>query len=242
MWPFRRRSSAPDPAESLLHQARLLTESADRVTAEACALAERERAFPSGSARLDARLARDANALDERRDALALLGRELRDREARVEQLEQRSAEIEGRAGELDERERRLASDEVEARRRAEEVDAREQSLREREEELHAREARLLADELGVRRRSEEVAAREAELSGQPKTVAEPQQQPQTQPGPERCLLFVPGADGYRLVALDVSPPAAGESVEIDGERFNVVRTGRSPLPGDARPCVYLAA
>jgi hypothetical protein len=43
-------------------------------------------------------------------------------------------------------------------------------------------------------------------------------------------------------VALDVSPPAAGESVEIDGERFNVVRTGRSPLPGDARPCVYLAA
>jgi hypothetical protein len=240
MWPFRRRPRAPDPAESLLHQARLLTESADRVTAEATALVERERAFAEREARLDARLARDANALDERRDALALLGRELRDREARVEHLEQRSAAVEGRAGELDERERRLASDEAEARRRAEEVDARERALRGREDELHAREARLLADELGVRRRSEEVAAREAGQSAQPAAAAEPTPKPRHEP--ERCLLFVPGADGYRLVSLDVTPPAVGESVEIDGERFNVVRTGRSPLPGDARPCVYLAA
>jgi hypothetical protein len=234
MWPFRRRPRAPDPAESLLHQARLLTESADRVTAEATALAERERAFAEREARLDARLARDANALDERRDALALLGRELRDREARVVHLEQRSAELEGRTGELDERERRLAAGEGEARRRGEEIEARERSLREREDELHAREARLLADELGVRRRSEEVAAREAALAGQPVRPAAPQ--------PERCLLFVPGADGYRLVSLDVTPPAAGESLEIDGERFSVLRLGRSPLPGDARPCVYLAA
>jgi hypothetical protein len=55
-------------------------------------------------------------------------------------------------------------------------------------------------------------------------------------------VLFVPGAEGYRLVSLDVTPPAVGESVEIDGERFEVARVGPSPLPADERPCVFLAA
>jgi hypothetical protein len=167
-------------------------------------------------------------SLDERRDALALLGRELRDREARVEERERRALE-------LDEREQRLVGEEHSARSTVEEVEARERLLREREDELHAREARLLADELGVRRRSEEVAAREA-LAEREGRAARPGAEA------ERCLLFVPGSGGYRLVSLDVRPPAEGESLEINGERFSVLRLGRSPLPGDARPCVYLAA
>ena len=187
--------------------------------------------------RLDARTGREAIALDERRDALALLGRELRDREARIAALEARAVDLEARATELVERERGVTAEELAAVRRGEEAQTRERQLREREDELHAREARLLADELGVRRRSEELAAREAAAHAAAGTpVARPRAEP------ERCLLFVPRPDGYRLVALDVSPPVAGESLEIDGERFSVVRLGRSPLPGDARLCVYLAA
>jgi hypothetical protein len=58
----------------------------------------------------------------------------------------------------------------------------------------------------------------------------------------DTCVLFVPTPDGYRLVQLDASPPAAGERVELEGAAFDVVRLGPSPLPGDERRCVYLAA
>jgi hypothetical protein len=237
MWPFRRRPRAPDPAETLAQQARLLAESASRVTTEAAGLAQRERALAEREVRLDERLRRDAKSLDERRDALALLGRELRAREDRVEALERRTTDLAGREGELVERERRLAAEELSLRRRLDELDGVERRLAAREDELHAREARLLADELSVRRRADELAARRqppGEAASAP-AMAVPSEL-------DRCVLFVPGADGYRLVALDVTPPTVGESLEVDGERFDVLRLGPSPLPGDERPCVYLAA
>ena len=45
---------------------------------------------------------------------------------------------------------------------------------------------------------------------------------------------------GYALAEADEPPPAAGESVEITGERFVVDRLTVSPLPGDCRRCAIL--
>jgi hypothetical protein len=53
-------------------------------------------------------------------------------------------------------------------------------------------------------------------------------------------LLFVPSSQGYRLEERDGPAPERDERVEIDGAAFVVSRVGASPLPLDARPCVYL--
>jgi len=54
------------------------------------------------------------------------------------------------------------------------------------------------------------------------------------------CLAFAPTTEGYRLVLLE-SLPEPGETVVVPdvGERL-VLRVGRSPLPGDGRPCAYV--
>ncbi len=68
------------------------------------------------------------------------------------------------------------------------------------------------------------------------------------EPGPAPAdggyLLFVPAPTGYRLVERTGSAPAPGDVLEVDeGEgRYVVSRVIRSPLPGDTRPCVYLAS
>jgi hypothetical protein len=57
-------------------------------------------------------------------------------------------------------------------------------------------------------------------------------------------LALVPAPDGYRLVALEGTLPAPGEGLAVpeDERRLVVARLGRSPYPGDARPCAYLQA
>jgi hypothetical protein len=56
-------------------------------------------------------------------------------------------------------------------------------------------------------------------------------------------LLFKPaGRGGYELLEQDGRPPVVGETLEVDERRFTVTRIGRSPLPVDRRPCVYLQA
>ena len=55
-------------------------------------------------------------------------------------------------------------------------------------------------------------------------------------------LVFFPAPSGYQLVERTGSVPAPGDMLEFDGEgRYVVSRVIRSPLPGDMRPCVYLA-
>jgi hypothetical protein len=53
-------------------------------------------------------------------------------------------------------------------------------------------------------------------------------------------VLFVADPAGYRLLQRDGAPPPRGETLELDGGRFRVVRLGPSPLPGDGRRCAFL--
>jgi hypothetical protein len=53
-------------------------------------------------------------------------------------------------------------------------------------------------------------------------------------------LLFVSTPQGYQLHEREGDAPAVGSEVDEDGTRFRVAKVGPSPLPGDARICVYL--
>jgi hypothetical protein len=53
-------------------------------------------------------------------------------------------------------------------------------------------------------------------------------------------LLFVWTPAGYELREREGEPPAAGEEVEENGTRLQVLKVGASPLPGDPRPCAFL--
>lgn len=60
-------------------------------------------------------------------------------------------------------------------------------------------------------------------------------------------LLFVPGADGYRLLEQGGPPPAVGSTLELaedDGpsSRLLVAKIGTAPLPGTRLACAYLVA
>ena len=54
-------------------------------------------------------------------------------------------------------------------------------------------------------------------------------------------VAFLSSPHGYRLVEGEGEVPRAGAPLELEGATHHVVRVGRSPLPGDARRCVYLA-
>ena len=148
----------------------------------------------------------------------------------REERLLGRETALAARDGALVERERRLVAEEpcCAPRRGAGRLTA---ARRARGRAARAR--RLLADELSIGAvRADELASRDG--AARDGRLAGARARP-LRPVPPR-------ADGYRLVALDVAPPALGESLEVEGERFDVLRLGRSPLPGDERRCVYLAA
>jgi septal ring factor EnvC (AmiA/AmiB activator) len=179
-------------------------------------LAERRRELETHAQRFAAKL-EDL----ERREQL------LRDTRASVERLlrlgtadlEERELELTQLVGELAEREARIRAQEAElARRRAElgAVELKRAAVERRERALEEREAAL-----GARERT---AGHEA----RPETDA-----------PSPHLLFVPGP-AYRLVEATHPPLAPGDPVEVEGVPYLVVRTGPSPLPGDARSCAYL--
>ena len=52
-------------------------------------------------------------------------------------------------------------------------------------------------------------------------------------------VLFVWSPGGYTLRELDGEPPHVGHEFEDGGRTLVVSKIGASPLPGDARPCVY---
>jgi len=56
-------------------------------------------------------------------------------------------------------------------------------------------------------------------------------------------LCFLPADRGYDLVVrLAALPPASQATIEVEGHRYSIVKIGRSPLPDDRRPCLYLVA
>ena len=63
-----------------------------------------------------------------------------------------------------------------------------------------------------------------------------------TPPEPRSHLRLVALPTGYALSETPEPPPRVGELIGIDGKRYAVASSGRSPLPGDERPCVLLLA
>ena len=61
-----------------------------------------------------------------------------------------------------------------------------------------------------------------------------------TPPQPRSHLRLVALPTGYALSETPEPPPQVGELIGIDGKRYAVASSGRSPLPGDERPCVLL--
>ena len=184
-------------------------------------LAARRRELDEHAARFDASIADLERREELLRDSRASVERMLR---LRTSDLEARETELTDFLRDFTERESRLSDQELElARRRS---------------ELGAVELRRAA----VERRERAVSAREehlAELESLPDVspAAAGLDQPTAAQSVE--LAFVPGLE-YRLVEIDRSALAGGDSLELEGEEFVVARTGPSPLPGDRRRCAYL--
>ena len=52
-------------------------------------------------------------------------------------------------------------------------------------------------------------------------------------------VLFVWSPAGYTLREMDGDPPQVGNELDIDDRSLVVSKIGASPLPGDARTCVF---
>jgi hypothetical protein len=62
-------------------------------------------------------------------------------------------------------------------------------------------------------------------------------------PAPSSHLVFVQLGDGYELVESDGPPPplhALLELPQFSEAEFVVTRLGHSPLPADARSCIFV--
>lgn len=129
--------------------------------------------------------------------------------------LDAREADLASLILELTEREERIRSEEAELARRRGEVGAVELKrlrVEQRERALDEREARIAAAEDEHLDRGDGVLP---------------------------TLAFVPGTS-YRLVEVDERNLIADGTVDLDGQLYEIARTGPSPLHGDRRRCVYL--
>lgn len=172
-----------------------------------------------GSAELDDRHA-ELNALAQelgaREDAVATAERDVADRRRELGAVELHRAAIERREAALAEREaalERIAADLQTRELRLADLERAERELAARETELAAAHERLARDDDAVEHTGREDAAAH--------------------------VVFAAG-DRYRLAEREGPPPAPGADIELDGERFLVVRLGPSPLPGDRRWCAFV--
>lgn len=234
----RARRHAESASVALKRSDVLLSEQAARVLtlehemeAARAQMIERDRAY----AELDVRLT-EANAkIEESARALADAEARARAAEPALEQLEALSAE----------RERLLAAarDEREhARVRAEDASAAiaraEARLAKESTRAAALERELMSFGSALAERVGRLAELEAELAEGGTRVDKERSTPSQPRTGHVCFVLVAG--GYKLVDVDAVPARPGELVELDGKRFVAARIGRSPIPGDTRPCVYL--
>jgi len=228
-WPGRK----PDD-EGIRHRLRALFSSTD------------------GDDALEARIEEKGREIEEHADQLQTTISDLERREARTGQLRTAVEEMlrQGSA-ELDERHAALTQLSTELAAREEAVRAGERDIAVRKQELGAVELRRAA----VERREEVVSAREAELERITSALGEREHALTADRDGGSIVAFPPSPDaaagfegtmlvltdpGYRMADRPDPPPSLGETVDIDGAGYRVVRTGRSPLPGDRRCWVYL--
>lgn len=184
-------------------------------------IAERRRELNQHAARLDESIADLERREELLRDSRASVERMLR---LRTSDLEARESELTDFLRDLTERESRITGAEAElARRRGElgAVELRRAAVEQRERAVTVREDRI------------------AELSSHANGVDEAPSSAQPGSVPRVELAFVPGRD-YRLVEIEQPDLTPGVAIEVEGEEYEVARTGPSPLPGDRRRCAYL--
>jgi hypothetical protein len=129
-----------------------------------------------------------------------------------------------------------LTDREAEIRALSRDVEERTAKLKAEEAELTRRRSELGAVELkreAVERRERAVAAREERLGSTPGAP------PASDEPATVSLLFVPGP-AYRLVEVEPTTLAPGETVEVEGTGYVVARLGPAPFAGDRRRCAYL--
>jgi len=197
---------------------------------------------------IDALITDRSRELDEQSERLQRTIESLERREEQAAKLRSAVEEmLRHGSAELDERHAELAALAIELRAREEDVRAQERDLAVRKQELGAVELRRAAVERREEAASEREAALErvaAELSDRARDLESPATAaslatPSPEPEAGTHLLYV-SREGWQLVERDGPAPPVGGTVAIDGESLVVVRTGRSPLPGDPRACVYL--
>ncbi|HSP71295.1 MAG TPA: hypothetical protein VLN26_02940 [Gaiellaceae bacterium] len=101
--------------------------------------------------------------------------------------------------------------------------------------ELRSAQRRLTEQAVGMRTLQNTVAAlaeRVEQLEGRVHAEAPPAAATQGH------LLLLTTPAGYRLVARDGAPPKPDDPIVHEGVVYRVLRGGRSPLPGDGRPCL----
>jgi predicted nucleic acid-binding Zn-ribbon protein len=171
-----------------------------------------------------------ARAHEEKAEAAAALTEaeaRLEDSRARVTTLEDEAALLRTQITDL---ETRLADESARAQEGRAEATA---GLTEAEGRLEDSRARVLTLE-------DEAAVLRAQIADLEMRRISPTSEPE--PSPLSHVRLVPDPSGYRFYESAEPLPNVGESVEIDGRPFTVVRTGPSPLPLDTRPCVFLVA
>lgn len=231
-WPGRR-----SPDDGLRHRLRGLFAATDGEAVEAL-ITERGHEIEEQTARLQATIedlerregqaARLRSAVEE---MLRLGSAELDERQAELTayaaELREREARLQAREHEIAERTQELGA--VELRRAA--VERREEAAREREGALETAAAELRRRELELRDLVAEVAVAARRGADVPGAAPQPD---------DRSHLLYLADDRYRLVERDGPPPAKGTTIELDERCYEVLRVGRSLLPGDRRACAYL--
>jgi hypothetical protein len=67
-------------------------------------------------------------------------------------------------------------------------------------------------------------------------------QTPVVEPMEQDYVVLFSTSGGYRLAEASGPLPGTGDRFGEDGVTAEVLRVGRSPLPGDRRPCVFALA
>lgn len=228
-WPGRR---APD--DGIRHRLRALFTATDDEQAVEALISERGREIEEQTARLQTTI----EGLERREEQAARLRAAVEEmlRHGSAE-LDERHAELAALADDLRSREETVRGLERDIALRKQElgaVELRRAAVERREQAAAEREAALEAAAAEVRDRERELAdaARGLERVAQELPVPE-------QPVPSAHRLFLATAP-YRYVDRDGPPPSPGGLLEIDGVPYVVTRLGRSPAPGDLRPCAFL--